>query len=116
MDVLAICQQNLLYCIQKLEIRQGKITGASNFFISVEDLSYSLFGSDEKLPDVDASSNMQTDKAISKEVALLPNKSTGNLASLTEDEQSITALLELFLANTMPKLTTNHLTYCSQIP
>ncbi len=98
LDVLAICQQNLLYCIQKLEIRQGKITGASNFFISVEDLSYSLFGSDEKLPDVDASSNMQTDKAISKEVALLPNKSTGNLASLTEDEQSITALLELFFS------------------
>lgn len=98
LDVLAICQQNLLYCIQKLEIRQGKITGASNFFISVEDLSYSLFGSDEKLPDVDASSNMQNDKAISKEVALLPNKSTGNLASLTEDEQSITALLELFFS------------------
>lgn len=98
LDVLAICQQNLLYCIQKLEIRQGKITGASNFFISVEDLSYSLFGSDEKLPDVDASSNMQTDKAISKEVALLPNKSTGSLASLTEDEQSITALLELFFS------------------
>lgn len=98
LDVLAICQQNLLYCIQKLEIRQGKITGASNFFISVEDLSYSLFGSDEKLPDVDASSNMQTVKAISKEVALLPNKSTGNLASLTEDEQSITALLELFFS------------------
>ncbi len=98
LDVLAICQQNLLYCIQKLEIRQGKITGASNFFISVEDLSYSLFGSDEKLPDVDASSNMQTDKAISKEVALLPNKSTGNLASLTEDEQSVTALLELFFS------------------
>lgn len=98
LDVLAICQQNLLYCIQKLEIRQGKITGASNFFISVEDLSYSLFGSDEKLPDVDASSNMQTDKAISKEVALLPNKSTGSLASLTEDEQSVTALLELFFS------------------
>lgn len=44
LDVLAICEQDFLYCLQKLEIRKGKITGASNFFIAVEDLSYSLFG------------------------------------------------------------------------
>lgn len=42
-DVIAVAAGSFLYCIQKLEIRQGKIVGSACFFIKREDLQYTLF-------------------------------------------------------------------------
>lgn len=93
LDVLAICQQDFLYCIQKLEIRQGKITGASNFFISVEDMTYSLFGSDEQI----ASSETETVTTVS-EKPVSDDAPEILAAKLTDEKQITLALLQLFFS------------------
>lgn len=96
LDVLAICQQDFLYCIQKLEIRKGKIMGASNFFISVEDMAYSLFGREKPLAD------KQRMTIKDGEVNLITTQTTeytttNSLTSkLTSEQAVILTLLELF--------------------
>lgn len=96
LDVLAICQQDFLYCIQKLEIRKGKITGASNFFISVEDMSYSLFGREEAF--VDKQGTTINEGEVNLSTTQTTEYTTTNFltSNLTSEQTVILTLLELF--------------------
>lgn len=98
LDVLAICQQDFLYCIQKLEIRKGKITGASNFFISVEDMSYSLFGREELL--IDKRGTTSNDGEVDSNSTQTSECTTTNFLTgkLTNEQSVILTLLELFFS------------------
>ncbi len=92
-DVLAVCRQDFMYCLQKLEIRAGKIIGTCSFFFETEDLLYSLYG----LGSEDLPANLKGPLPAKPEKPEKP-ADRDKTVELSADSLLIENLLEMFLA------------------